>query len=189
MKNEKQTPLTILEACILLARETVSLLEGFDQLPDSAFDLRNALALASGEQDPGDGGALLVWVETEMESVRRFTETGEQTEPVVERKAPCATPGPIMLLDASCALLRAAAQRQPTEEQWQTMLEAVRLLAEINDLDEMILTGKVPNGGFLRAQDLRSQLESVRAAFRGSRQVASVSPCETAVSEVEAPCP
>ena len=34
MNNEKQTPLTLLDACTLLACETVSLLEGFDQIPD-----------------------------------------------------------------------------------------------------------------------------------------------------------
>lgn len=44
MNSEKHTPLTLLDACTLLARETVSLLEGVDQLPDSAVSLRSALA-------------------------------------------------------------------------------------------------------------------------------------------------
>jgi len=73
-----------------------------------------------------------------------------------------------MQLDASCILLKAAAQRQPTEAQWQTTLEAVRLLMEIDGLDDMVLTAKAPSGGFLRVQDLRSQLERVQAAFRGN---------------------
>ena len=43
------------------------------------------------------------------------------------------------------------------------------------------------SGGFLRVQDLRSQLERVQAAFRGNQQEASVSPREAAFSEVESP--
>ena len=163
MNNDNRTPLTILEACTLLARETVSMLEGLDQLPASAVTLRGALALAG--EDLGDGGALLAWVDSEMEMVRHFAETNEQTTPLVELEVPCAIPDPIMQLDASCILLKAAAQRQPTEAQWQTTLEAVRLLME----------------------DLRSQLERVQAAFRGNQQEASVSPREAAFSEVEAP--
>ncbi|MEY8388469.1 hypothetical protein AALC17_14465, partial [Oscillospiraceae bacterium 38-13] len=72
MNNDNRTPLTILEACILLARETVSMLEGLDQLPDSAVTLRGALALA--DKDLSDGGALLAWVDSEMEMVRHFAE-------------------------------------------------------------------------------------------------------------------
>lgn len=75
-----------------------------------------------------------------------------------------------MQLDASCILLKAAAQRQPTETQWQTTLEAIRMLMEIDGLDDMVLSAKAPSGGFLRLQDLRSQLESVQAAFRGNQQ-------------------
>ena len=185
MNNDNRTPLTILEACTLLARETVSMLEGLDQLPDSAVTLRGALALAG--EDLGDGGALLAWVDSEMEMVRHFAETNEQTTPLVELEVPCAIPDPIMQLDASCILLKAAAQRQPTEAQWQTTLEAVRLLMEIDGLDDIVLTAKAPSGGFLRVQDLRSQLERVQAAFRGNQQEAGVSPREAAFSEVEAP--
>ena len=185
MNNDNRTPLTILEACTLLARETVSMLEGLDQLPDSAVTLRGALALAG--EDLGDGGVLLAWVDSGMEMVRHFAETNEQTTPLVEREVPCAIPDPIMQLDASCTLLKAAAQRRPTEAQWQTTLEAVRLLMEIDGLDDMVLTAKAPSGGFLRVQDLRSQLERIQAAFRGNQQEAGVSPREAAFSEVEAP--
>ena len=52
------------------------------------------------------------------------------------------------------ALLKAAAQSKPTEEQWQTMLDAARLLTEINGLDDMVLTAKAPSGGFLNIQEL-----------------------------------
>ena len=187
MNNDNRAPLTILGACTLLARETVSMLEGLDQLPDSAVTLRGALALAG--EDLGDSGALLAWVDSEMEMVRHFAETNEQTKPLVELEVPCAIPDPIMQLDASCILLKAAAQPQPTEAQWQSTLEAVRLLMEIDGLDDIVLTAKAPSGGFLRVQDLRSQLERVQAAFRGNQQEAGVSPREAAFSEVEAPAP
>ena len=47
MNNDNRTLLTILEACTLLARETVSMLEGLDQLPDSA------VTLGTGRRGPG----------------------------------------------------------------------------------------------------------------------------------------
>ena len=87
MNNEKQMPLTLLDACTLLARETVSLLEGFDQIPDSAVSLRSALALVNSERDLG-GGSLLAWVDAEMENTKHFAETGERTESLVKLKTP-----------------------------------------------------------------------------------------------------
>lgn len=181
MKNESQTSLTILEACTLLARETVSLLGGFDEIPDSAVSLRNALVLVSGGQDLGDGGALLAWVDAEMEGSRRFAETGEQTEPLMKLASPFTVPSPDMQLDAACTLLKAAAQLKPTEVQWQTMLDAVRLLTEINDLDDMVLTAKALSGGFLDIQELRSLPGIVQEAIHAKRQECRVGPCEAAV--------
>jgi hypothetical protein len=106
----------------------------------------------------------------EFHNEQRQQNAPEQTTPLVELEVPCAIPDPIMQLDASCILLKAAAQRQPTETQWQTTLEAIRMLMEIDGLDDMVLSAKAPSGGFLRLQDLRSQLESVQAAFRGNQQ-------------------
>lgn len=186
MNNEKQMPLTLLDACTLLARETVPLLEGFDQIPDSAVSLRSALALVNSEQDLGDGGALLAWVDAEMESTKHFAETGEQTESLVRLKTPFAMPAPAMQMDAACILLKAAAQRHPTLEQWQTVLDAVRLLAEMDDLEDMILDSKVPTGGFLDVQELRTLRGSVQAAVEAKRQEARVNPCEAASPEEEA---
>lgn len=162
MNNEKQTALTFLDACILLARETVSLLEGVDQLPDSAVSLYRALIQISGKQDLGDGGALLDWVNTEMENFKHFAETGEQTKSLVKLKTPLAMPVPDMRMDA------------------------VRLPAEMDDLEEMILDAKVPSGGFLSIQDLRTLLDSIQAAVEAKRQEAHVSPCEAAFPDEEA---
>ena len=38
MKSENRIPLTRLEACTLMARETVSLLEGFDEVPEAPLN-------------------------------------------------------------------------------------------------------------------------------------------------------
>ncbi len=161
MNNEKQTPLTLLDACTLLARETVSLLEGFDQIPDSAVSLRSALALVNSEHDLGDGGTLLDWVDAEMENTKHFAEAGEQAESLVKLKTPFAMPAPAMQLDTACILLKAAA------------------------LEDMILDAKVPSGGFLSIQDLRTLLDGVRAAVEGKRKEARVGPCETDSPEDE----
>ena len=189
MNNEKQTPLTLPDACTLLARETVSLLEGFDQIPDSAISLRSALALVSDEQDLGGGGSLLAWVDAEMENTKHFAETGGQTKSLVNLKTPFAMPDPAMQMDAACILLKAAAQRHPTLKQWQTVLDAVRLLAEMDDLEDMILDAKVPSGGFLSVQELRSLLDGVQAAVEVNRQEARVGPCEAASPKGEAQPP
>ena len=186
MNSEEQTPLTLLDACTLLARETVSLLEGVDQLPDSAVSLCRALIQISGKQDLGDGGALLDWVNMEMENSNHFAETGEQTESLVKLETPPAMPAPDMQMDAAWLLLKAVAQQRPTLKQWQAMLDTVRLLAEIDDLEDMILDTKVPSGGFLSVQDLRTLLNSIQAAVEAKRQKARVGPCEATGSEDEA---
>ncbi len=165
MNNENHTHLTLLEACTLLARETASMLEGADMVSDSAACLREALALACEEPDLGDEGTLLAWVDTEMENAKRFARTGKQTAPLVKLDTPLPMPDPAMQLEAVCVLLKAAARQDPTGKQWQTMLDAVRMLAEMDDLDGMVLGGTVPAGGFLSAQHLQEQLESVKAAI------------------------
>ena len=189
MNSEKQTPLTLLDAYTLLARETVSLLEGVDQLPDSAVSLCRALILVSGKQDLSDGGALLDWVNTEMENFNHFAKTGEQTESLVKLETPLAMPAPDMQMDAAWLLLKAVAQQHPTLKQWQAMLDAVRLLAEMDDLEEMILDAKVPSGGFLSVQDLRTLLDGVQAAVEDKRKEARVSPCEATFPEDEGQTP
>ena len=79
MKRENRTPLTLLEACTLMAREAVSLLEGGMEALDSGIKFRETLALLNSMRDLGDGGALLAWVDHELESARRFAKTGDRT--------------------------------------------------------------------------------------------------------------
>ena len=71
-----------------------------------------------------------------------------------------------MQIDAVCTLLKAAIQNHITPEQWQTVLDAMRTITEMDDLDGMIVTEDPPAGGFLTAGNLRNLLETVDAAFR-----------------------
>lgn len=166
MKSENRIPLSRLEACTLLARETVSLLEGFDEVPDSALELLDALAMISSAQDLGDGGALLAWVNSEMENTKRLAETDELSPSLVKLDTPLPMPAPDMQLDAVCVLLQAAAARRPcTMEQWETMLNAMRILTEMDSLEDMVLGTMVPASGFLTTEGLRKQLADVQAAL------------------------
>lgn len=56
------------------------------------------------------------------------------------------------------------------------MLDAARLLTEINDLDDMVLTAKAPSGGFLNIQELRSLPGIVQEAIHAKRQEGRIAP-------------
>ncbi len=88
MKNENRTHLTLTEACTLLARETVSLLEGDVIVSPAAAGMRDTLALICGTEDLADGGALLAWVDRELEATRRLAEKGEKTDSLVDLPTP-----------------------------------------------------------------------------------------------------
>lgn len=170
MKTETRTPLTLLEACTLMARETVSLLDGTTDTLDSASEFRDALAFLNSVQDLGDGGALLAWVESELENAKRFAETGETYQSLVKLDTPLPMPDPAMQLDAVCVLLQAAAQGPCTPERWETMRDTARMLTEMGGLEDMVLTGFEPSGGFLTTEGLRKLLEDVQAALQSGQQ-------------------
>lgn len=173
MKNESRTPLTLLEACTLMAREAVSLLEGGEDALDSGTEFREAMALLHSTQDLGDGGALLAWVDHELESARRFAKTGDRAESLVTLNTPLPLPDPAMQLDAVWMILRTAAQGSLSGEQWQTTLNAVRSLTEMDGLEDMVLCTDVPAGGFLTAGALQDLLKSVQAALTQNQQPSS----------------
>lgn len=170
MKTETRTPLTLLEACTLMARETVSLLDGTTDTLDSASEFRDALAFLNSVQDLGDGGALLAWVESELENSKRFAETGQPYQNLVKLDTPLPLPDPAMQLDAVCVLLQAAAQHSCAPERWENMRNAVRTLTEMDSLEDMVLTGFEPGGGFLTTEGLRKLLEDVQAALQSGQQ-------------------
>lgn len=70
-----------------------------------------------------------------------------------------------MQLDAVREILQAAAQRQPSPEQWQAALNAAQMLTEMDSLEDMVLGTMVPAGGFLTTEGLHRQLADVQAAL------------------------
>ncbi len=166
MKNENRTPLTLTEACTLLARETVSLLEGDVIVSPAAAGMRDTLALICGTEDLADGGALLAWVDRELEATRRLAEKGEKTDSLVDLPTPLPLPDPAMQLDAVWAILQATVQRDCAPKQWQSALDAVRCLTEMDSLEDSLLSTFIPDGGFMTAGDLHAQLEQVQAALQ-----------------------
>ena len=50
------------------------------------------------------------------------------------------------------------------------MRNAVRKLTEMDSLEDMVLTGFQPSGGFLTTEDLRKLLEDVRTALQSGQQ-------------------
>ncbi|WP_300763843.1 hypothetical protein [uncultured Oscillibacter sp.] len=102
--------LALTEACTLLARETVSLLEGDVIVSPAAVGMRDTLALISGTPELADGGALLAWVDRELDATRRLVETGEKTDslmnlprrmPPPSGKGMSATSPPVRVWNAS----------------------------------------------------------------------------------------
>ncbi len=75
-----------------------------------------------------------------------------------------------MQLDAACVLLQATARQPCTPEQWEAMRNAVRMLTEMDGLEDMVLTGFEPSGGFLTIEGLHKLLEDVQAALRLGQQ-------------------
>ena len=92
---------------------------------------------------------------------------------MVTLDAPLPPPDPAMQLDAVWTVLGAAAQGSLTEEQWQTTLNAVRSLTEMDGLEDMALCTNVPAGGFLTADGLQNLLRSVQAVLTRSRRPSS----------------
>lgn len=95
------------------------------------------------------------------------------TESLVTLNTPLPLPDPVMQLDAVWMILRAAAQGSLSGEQWQTTLNAVRSLTEMDGLEDMVLCTNVPAGGFLTAGALQDLLKSVQAALTQNQQPAS----------------
>ena len=118
-----------------MAREAVSLLEGGADALASGTEFREALALLHSSQDLGDGGALLAWVDHELENARRFARTGDRTDSLVRLDSPLPLPAPAMQLDAVCEILKGIVQEECTQEERQTAKNAVRMLMVMDDLE------------------------------------------------------
>ncbi|MEY8259707.1 hypothetical protein AALA80_05105 [Oscillospiraceae bacterium 50-60] len=165
MKTPDRTALTPLDLCILIAHETVSLLNTDAEALDAALRLRTGLdvfAAASGLS--GDAIPLLMWIDQEMEGARQFTAAEQDTPHLIDPDRLLPVPDAAAQLDAVWMLFQAVVNA--SGDYRQTLLETARTLTEMGGLEDMLLTTKIPAAGFLSVEDLRAELEEVRMALQ-----------------------
>ena len=79
MSETNNLHLTPTEVCTLMAHETVSLLESADTL-NTASVCRTAIEAFCRMRELGEAGeALLIWVDTELESAKLFAAEGKDS--------------------------------------------------------------------------------------------------------------
>lgn len=165
MKTETRTALTPLDLCTLIAHEAVSLLNVDAGTLDAAAQLQEGLkTFASAKGLTDETGDLLVWIEQEVESSRQFAATGQDGPHLIDPDKLLPVPDAAAQEETVWALFQTAVQS--TWGQRRILFETARRLTEMGGLEDMLLTANVPAAGFLTANDLRTELEEVRAAIR-----------------------
>jgi len=167
---EDREPLTLLDACTLMARETVSMLMKRRDALDFTIRFRDTLAFLNSKLDLGDGGALLAWVDNEMERTRQFNKTGKLPPGPVSLEAPLALPDPVMQIDAVWRILRASTETgYMKQQQWEDIVSAVNSFTRMEAMHDLLLNAYTPPDGFLTVEILRSGLAQAQTAFQGQR--------------------
>ncbi len=170
MKANTRTALTPLDLCILISHETVSLLNTDAEALNAALRLRTGLdVFAAANELSGEVIPLLAWIDQEMESARQFTATEQDTPHLLGPDRLLPVPDATAQLDAVWMLFQTAVKAP--EDYRQTLLETAKTLTEMGGLEDMLLTTHAPAAGFLRAEDLRAELDEVRMALQ-SQEVA-----------------
>lgn len=165
MKTETRTALMPLELCTLIAHETVSLLSADADALNTAAQLREGLTiLAAAKGLSADAGDLLAWIDREVEIAKQFAATGKDASHLVDPDSLLSVPDASAQLDMIWVLFQTAVD-QP-QEQRQILLDTARALTEMGGLEDMLLTASGPAVGSLTAEDLRTELDEVRAALQ-----------------------
>ena len=165
MKTADRTTLTPLDLCILIAHETVSLLNTDTEALDAALHLRTGLdVFAAASKLSGDVLPLLMWIDREMESARQFTATEQDTPHLIDPDRLLPAPDAAAQLNAVWMLFQTAVNA--SGDYRHTLLKTARTLTEMGGLEDMLLTTKIPAAGFLRVEDLRAELDDVRMALQ-----------------------
>ena len=165
MKTADRTTLTPLDLCILIAHETVSLLNTDAEALDAALQLRTGLEVYAAPSGLSrDIMPLLMWIDQEMESAHQFTTTKQDTPHLIDPDRLLPVPDAAAQLNAVWMLFQIAVKS--TWDYRHTLLKTARTLTEMGGLEDMLLTTKIPAAGFLRVEDLRAELEEVRMALQ-----------------------
>ena len=157
--------LTPTEVCTLMAHETVSLLESVDTL-ETASLCRTAIKACCRMRELGEAGeALLIWVDTELESARLFAAEGKDSLHFVDSDRLLKVPDAAAQLSMIWALFETAAMAGCGLDSRQALLNAARAFMEMGGLDDMILT--IPRPAMaLDSAALQTELADVCSAIQ-----------------------
>ena len=165
MTPETRTALTPLDLCTLIAHETVSLLSADAEALGTAARLRDGLTVLAAAKDlTDDASDLLAWIDREVETAKQFSATGKDAPHPIDPDFLLLTPEAASQLDMIWILFQAAVD-QP-QQQRRVLLDTARTLTELDGLENMLLSAKAPDSGILTAEDLREELDKVRAALQ-----------------------
>ena len=165
MENKTRVSLTPLDVCTLMACETVSMLDAAPDPLKSAAELRSAMTAFAVVRGLGKEGApLLAWVDAEIDSAKRFAESGEDSPHLVDPDRLLAVPDAAEQLEVVWMLFGTAIKEECTPQERTLLWNAAITLTEIGGLDDLILTA-TPSMVSSRANALREELTEVRAAL------------------------
>lgn len=168
MEATNRAPLTPLDVCTLMACEAVSMLDAAPDTLETAAELRSALiafAVIRGLDE--EGSPLLAWVDEEIDSAKRFVETGEDSPHLVDSDRLLAVPNAAEQLEVVWMLFETAVMDECAPRERTLLWNAARTLTEIAGLDDLILTAQ-PSAVSFRANTLQDELTDVRAALQNS---------------------
>ena len=157
--------LTPTEVCTLMAHETVSLLETEDTL-ETASLCRTAIEAFCRMRELGEAGeALLLWVDTELESAKLFATEGKDSLHFIDSDRLLKVPDAAAQLSMIWALFETAAMAGCGLDSRQALLNAARAFTEMGGLDDMILAVPQPAMA-LDPATLQTELADVCLAIR-----------------------
>lgn len=143
MKTPDRTALTPLDLCILIAHETVSLLNTDAEALDAALRLRTGLdVFAAASELSRDAIPLLMWIDREVESAHQFTATEQDTPHLIDPDRLLPVPDAAAQLNTVWMLFQTAVKS--TWDHRRVLLETARTLTEMGGLEDMLLSTHVP---------------------------------------------
>ena len=165
MRSKERTPFTPVDLCGLIAHETAAMLYGVgaDSIP-SAETMRRGLETFAAAVGVEDINPHLAWIDSELESAREFERSGQDTAHLLDPDRLNAVPEAAAQMEAVWELFSAAV-RMPRQQDRQAMKDLAVTMTEAGGLDNVLL-GTTPEGPYLSADGLRSELEEVRAALQ-----------------------
>ena len=165
MSETNDLHLTPTEVCTLMAHETVSLLESADTL-DTANVCRTAIETFCRMRELGEAGeALLIWVDTELESAKLFAAEGKDSHHFIDSDRLLKVPDAAAQLAMIWSLFETAAMAGCGLDSRRALLDAARTFTEMGGLDDLILTIPQP-AMVLDSAALQTELADVCSAIQ-----------------------